>query len=65
MRQPGRDLCTYQGHQRDVTSACWHPHQEELFVSGGYDGAMLFWLVSKPEAQVRVCVCASYHSASV
>ncbi|KAL6760178.1 WD40-repeat-containing domain protein [Haematococcus lacustris] len=46
-----RELATFTGHARDVTSAAWHPVQEELFVSGSHDGAIMFWLASRTEAQ--------------
>ena len=50
-----KELQTYRGQNRDITSLCWHPVHEDLFVSGGYDGAVLYWLVpiASPQAEVR------------
>jgi polyadenylation factor subunit 2 len=51
-----KDLQTFRGHLRDCTTASWHPVHEELFVSGGYDGSMLYWQVGEeggPVAEVR------------
>jgi polyadenylation factor subunit 2 len=50
-----RELATLHGHNRDVTSVAWHPFHEELLVSGGYDGSILFWTVGHegPQAEVR------------
>lgn len=47
-----KELATYRGHNRDVTCAAWHPHHESLFASGGYDGSLIYWLVSNPNPQV-------------
>lgn len=47
-----KEMGTYRGHNRDVTCASWHPLHEELFASGGYDGSLLYWLVSSPNPQV-------------
>ncbi|PRW56172.1 flowering time control FY-like isoform X1 [Chlorella sorokiniana] len=57
-----RELISFRGHNRDVTYAAWHPLHEELFVSGGHDGSMIFWLASRqaPQAEVR-----GAHEASV
>ena len=49
-----KEIATYRGHNRDVTCAAWHPLHEELFASGGYDGSLMFWLVSDPEPQVML-----------
>ncbi|KAJ3034198.1 hypothetical protein HDV00_005368 [Rhizophlyctis rosea] len=40
-----RELQAFRGHKKDVQSVAWHPHHESLFVSGGSDGSMMFWLV--------------------
>ena len=50
-----KQLQTYKGQNRDITSVCWHPHHADLFVSGGYDGSILYWLVpnASPQAEVR------------
>lgn len=48
-----KEIATYRGHNRDVTCAAWHPLHEELFASGGYDGSLMYWLVSSPEPQAE------------
>ncbi|GAB4820925.1 hypothetical protein N2152v2_007971 [Parachlorella kessleri] len=50
-----RELASFRGHNRDVISAAWHPLHEDLFVSGGYDGSLIFWLAGRqaPQAEVR------------
>lgn len=57
-----RELTSFRGHNRDVTYAAWHSIHEELFVSGGHDGSMIFWLASRqaPQAEVR-----GAHEASI
>ena len=47
-------LQTYKGQNKDITSLCWHPIHEDLFVSGGYDGSVLYWLVSDPSPKADV-----------
>ena len=27
-----------------ITSIAWHPHHEDLWVSGGMDGSLAYWL---------------------
>jgi polyadenylation factor subunit 2 len=41
------ELATFVGHGTDITQATWHPLQEDLFVSGGHDGSMAFWLAGR------------------
>lgn len=47
-----QELASFTGHNRDVISAAWHPLHEELFVSGGYDGSLIFWLAGRQAPQV-------------
>lgn len=49
-----RELATFKGHDSDVTTAVWHPIQEELFASGANDGSLSFWLVGRAAPQARV-----------
>lgn len=58
-----KELGTYRGHNRDVTCASWHPLHEELFASGGYDGSLLYWLVSSPSPQVSTATAAANTTA--
>ncbi len=60
-----KEIATYRGHNRDVTCAAWHPLHEELFASGGYDGSLMYWLVSNPEPQVLLPFIAFEHSSSL
>lgn len=39
------DIRTFRGHKRDATSLAWHPLHQDMFVSGGYDGQLIFWNV--------------------
>ncbi|EME31204.1 hypothetical protein Gasu_14510 isoform 2 [Galdieria sulphuraria] len=44
-----QELQTFRGHKREVTSCQWHPYHETLFVSGGWDCCIFFWLVGANE----------------
>eukprot|EP00955_Chlamydomonas_euryale_P003280 35163-Chlamydomonas_euryale.AAC.1 len=57
-----RELATFKGHTRDVTSIAWHPLHEELFVSGSWDGCLMTWLLSRPEPQLA---CPDAHEREV
>lgn len=35
-------MCRSQGAA--ITSIAWHPHHEDLWVSGGMDGSLAYWL---------------------
>lgn len=48
LRQPRRELATFRGHRREATALAWHPVHEDLLVSGGFDGQVLFWRLSQP-----------------
>lgn len=39
------EMMTFQGHEKDVYTVSWHPTQPELFVSGSYNGEMIWWCV--------------------
>jgi len=41
-----KEVQTFRGHKREVTSLAWHPVHEGLFVSGGGDGSLGYWLVN-------------------
>ena len=49
------ELATFIGHGKDITQSSWHSVHEELFVSGGHDGSLCFWLVGRqgPQSEVR------------
>jgi len=44
----------FQGHKKEVTCVAWHPSEEEVFVSGGFDGSLNFWVVDQPKPQAEV-----------
>ncbi|CAG9530980.1 unnamed protein product [Cercopithifilaria johnstoni] len=41
-----REMHTYRGHKKEVTALAWHPVHEGMFVSGGGDGSLAYWLVN-------------------
>ena len=48
-----RELAAFKGHPKDVSTAAWHPWQQEAFVSGDFDGNLCHWLMSSTRPQVR------------
>ena len=46
VRKLEKPLRKLRGHDCAVTSAQWHPHHRELFVSADYHGGMKYWLAS-------------------
>ena len=50
-----KEVTTFRGHKKDVVCAAWHPVHEELFVSGAFDGTLLYWLASRSTPQARQC----------
>eukprot|EP00300_Choanocystis_sp_HF-7_P006838 c14935_g1_i2.p1 GENE.c14935_g1_i2~~c14935_g1_i2.p1 ORF type:complete len:553 (+),score=83.03 c14935_g1_i2:36-1661(+) len=49
-----KDLQIFRGHHRDVCSIRWHPWEDQLFASGGYDGNVLFWVLGMDEPQGEI-----------
>ena len=49
LRRTNDALVTYNGHKNEITAMAMHPHDETLFVSGDYTGAIMFWNVSAEE----------------
>ena len=45
IRRLNRELQTFRGHKKEALCLSWHPFHEELFCSGGSDGAIFFWNV--------------------
>merc|ERR1719223_1209157 len=33
----------FKAHEKEVTSLCWHPENDSLLASGGYDSQLNFW----------------------
>jgi hypothetical protein len=56
------ELATFIGHGKDITVSSWHTVHEELFVSGGHDGSLCFWLVGRQGVQAEVPIA---HEGSV
>ncbi|CDH93484.2 pre-mRNA 3' end processing protein pfs-2 [Caenorhabditis elegans] len=40
-----KEMRTYRAHKKEVISLAWHPIHEGLFVSGGGDGSIVYWMV--------------------
>ncbi|CAL2030892.1 unnamed protein product [Caenorhabditis brenneri] len=40
-----KEMRTYRAHKKEVISLAWHPIHEGLFVSGGGDGCIVYWMV--------------------
>lgn len=40
-----KEVKTYRAHKKEVISLAWHPIHEGLFVSGGGDGSIVYWMV--------------------
>jgi polyadenylation factor subunit 2 len=49
-----KELATFRGHTKDVMCVAWHPWHEDMFVSGSFDGDLLYWLLSWPSVP-QVC----------
>ncbi|KUF80886.1 pre-mRNA 3' end processing protein WDR33 [Phytophthora nicotianae] len=49
-----KEFATLKGHAREVTSIAWHPWYERLFVSGSYDGSLMYWEVGKENALASI-----------
>lgn len=43
IRNMKEEIQTFKGHKKKTTAVAWHPIHEGLFVSGGSDGAVMFW----------------------
>ena len=49
-----KEIQTFRGHKHEVCTTAWHPFQEELFVSGGSDGSIYYWLVGMDNPQAEI-----------
>merc|ERR1719219_1564416 len=47
IRNLKKDLQTFKGHKQEASCLAWHPAHEGMFVSGGADGGIFFWLVGE------------------
>jgi WD40 repeat protein len=41
-----RELQTLKGHKKEVTALAIHPVYENLIVSGGFDGSIIYWEIT-------------------
>jgi len=61
------DPCLYElkGHRTEIYSAAWHPIHEEVLATGGYDGMLMFWMVTGPDKEgvVQATVPAAHEGA--
>lgn len=57
-----KDFQTFKGHPREITSIDWHPKIESLFSSGGYDGAVFFWILGRKSPAAKM---PTAHDSSV
>jgi polyadenylation factor subunit 2 len=44
IRMLKEEIQTFRGHKKDVCTVAWHPIYEKMFVSGGADGSLYYWL---------------------
>jgi len=44
-----KDVATYRAHRREVNALAWHPVHEELFATGGAEGAVHYHVVGMAE----------------
>lgn len=51
-----KEFATLKGHTREVTAIAWHPWYERLFVSGSYDGSLMYWDVGCVSFHLVTCV---------
>ena len=47
-----KELSSFSGSQAPLNCAAWHPIHEDVFVTGGHDGTILFWCASRSDIQV-------------
>lgn len=45
IRNMSQEVQTFRGHKKEACSIAWHPIHESMFVSGGSDGSVMFWVV--------------------
>lgn len=54
-----KEFATMKGHAREVTSVAWHPWYERLFVSGSYDGSLMYWEVGYVLVSIYLVYCST------
>lgn len=58
-----REMETLRGHNSDVTSINWHPQNENLLSSGGYNGSIIHWIIN--HTQTPHTIIADAHRQSI
>jgi WD40 repeat protein len=53
LRNLADPIRTFQGQGAAVTSLAWHPVHEDMWVSGGMDGSLAYWLADKDKPQAN------------
>lgn len=53
IRNTRQEVTVYSGHSRAINGLEWHPTHPDLFVSGGHDGLVAFWIVNANEGNLR------------
>jgi len=60
-----REIETLRGHNSDVTSINWHPQNENLLSSGGYNGSLIHWIINHTQAPHTVISDAHRQSIDI
>ena len=57
-----KEVSVFRGHHREVTSLQWHPIHESVLASGGFNGAMCYWMMGHQGPHTAI---ANAHNYSV
>ncbi|PKI82754.1 pre-mRNA cleavage and polyadenylation factor (CPF) complex subunit [Malassezia vespertilionis] len=60
-----KELYTLKGHGKEVCSVDWHPVHHDLFVSGGSEGAMLYWSLRSTTPESPLLTMETAHESNV
>jgi len=55
-----RELQTFKGHKREVTTVAWHPVCENLIASGSFDGNIDYWVAGMTDLEPQAQVCGAH-----
>lgn len=47
-----KEYATLRGHKKEVNSVAWHPVHTKMLVTGGSEGAILYWILDQSEEPV-------------
>ncbi|EPQ32375.1 uncharacterized protein PFL1_00571 [Pseudozyma flocculosa PF-1] len=59
------EIYTLKGHQKEVCSVDWHPVHQDTLVSGGSEGAVLFWSLRSATPDTPVHTMPDAHESNV